>query len=248
MVDLFRAMSAAFHLPPAKAARYASEIRHDAEASGAAWSISWALWVNALIKLRQGEPHAALELAQQALRMQDSIADTWGPAWSLWLIALSLVQLGQYERAAQILGGAAAAQHLSQGDVNGLPTFLSLERYNEAIARRALGEDTFNSQVSYWRELGLGARQDVARIRELAYTAVPRTEPLPGDLTSREWEVAVLITEEGMTYKEVAEHLTLSDRTIEHYMGSIKAKLHVDKRQEVIAWVRNHRGHNRLPA
>jgi DNA-binding CsgD family transcriptional regulator len=241
MVDLFRAMAAAFHLPPAKAARYAAAIRQDAEAAGAAWSISWALWVNALIELRRGNPQAALELAQQALRTQDAIADTWGPAWSLWLIALILMQLGQHERAAQILGGAAAIQHLSQGDVTGLPTFLSLQRTHEAIARHVLGEDTFNAEVSYWRELGLGARRDVERIRELAYTAVPRTAPLPGELTSREWEVAVLIAEEGLTYHDIAKHLGLSGRTIEHYMRAIKSKLHVGKRQEVVAWVRNHR-------
>jgi non-specific serine/threonine protein kinase len=245
MVDLFRAMAAAFHLSPAKAAPYAAEILHDAEATGAAWSISWALWVNALVKLRQEKPHEALKLAQKALRIQESIADTWGPGWSLWLIALILVQLGQHERAAQILGGAAAAQHLSQGDVTGLPTFLSLQHTNEAIARHVLGEDMFNAEVSYWRELGLGTRKDVKKIRDLAKEAVLRIQRLPGDLSSREWEVAVLITEEGLTYKEVAEHLALSARTIEHYMKAIKTKLHVGKRQEVIAWVRNHRGHNR---
>jgi non-specific serine/threonine protein kinase len=240
MVDLFRGMCAAFHLPRATATHYAAQILHDARAAGAAWSISWALWVNGLVELRHGEPNTALELAQEALRTQDSIADTWGPVWSLWLIALCLVRLGEHERAAQTFGGAAAAAHLSQGDVNGLPTFLRLQRTHEAITGQALGEDNFNAHVSYWRELGLGSREDVRMIREMANRPAPGTAPvptMPGGLTEHQWEIALLVAE-GLTYKQIGNRIVLSPRTVEHTVDAIRAKLGAKNRDQVASWVR----------
>jgi two-component system NarL family response regulator len=60
-----------------------------------------------------------------------------------------------------------------------------------------------------------------------------RSEPL----TIREREVLVLIAQ-GLTYKEVAVRLYLSERTIKYHMGEIIARLHLENRAQVIEYAR----------
>ncbi len=52
-------------------------------------------------------------------------------------------------------------------------------------------------------------------------------------LTSREQEVLTLVAR-GFTYKEVAEQLCLSERTIKYHMGEIIARLHLENKAQVV--------------
>lgn len=52
-------------------------------------------------------------------------------------------------------------------------------------------------------------------------------------LTSREQEVLTLVAQ-GLTYKEVAAQLCLSERTIKYHMGEIIVRLHQRNRAQVI--------------
>jgi two-component system NarL family response regulator len=54
-------------------------------------------------------------------------------------------------------------------------------------------------------------------------------------LTPRQMEVLTLVAR-GMTYKEVAATLCLSERTVKYHMGEILKKLHLENRTQVIAW------------
>jgi DNA-binding CsgD family transcriptional regulator len=53
------------------------------------------------------------------------------------------------------------------------------------------------------------------------------------DLTSRQIECLLLLVK-GMTMKQIAFHLKLSVRTVEHYIESIKIKLNCDKKSDLI--------------
>jgi two-component system NarL family response regulator len=52
-------------------------------------------------------------------------------------------------------------------------------------------------------------------------------------LTSREQEVLTLVAR-GLTYKEVAQQLCLSERTIKYHMGEIIARLHLGNKAQVV--------------
>jgi len=54
-------------------------------------------------------------------------------------------------------------------------------------------------------------------------------------LTVRQREILVLVAR-GLTYKEVAATLHLSERTVKYHMGEILRKLHLENRSQVIAW------------
>lgn len=58
-------------------------------------------------------------------------------------------------------------------------------------------------------------------------------DPLPdGRLTEREWEVARLVAM-GMTNKEVARSMTISDTTVKTHLKHIFGKLHVTRRGQI---------------
>ena len=66
-------------------------------------------------------------------------------------------------------------------------------------------------------------------------------------LSEREHEVAALVLE-GLTYKQVAERLYLSAKTVEHHMARIRQRLGCADRQELLARLRSMIGGSTEPA
>jgi DNA-binding NarL/FixJ family response regulator len=60
-----------------------------------------------------------------------------------------------------------------------------------------------------------------------------------GPLSPREREVAVLIVS-GLSNREIAESLVISERTVEHHVSSILGKLGLDTRGQVGVWAVQH--------
>jgi DNA-binding NarL/FixJ family response regulator len=60
-----------------------------------------------------------------------------------------------------------------------------------------------------------------------------------GGLTERQTEVLRLVAE-GLTYHEVGERLSLSERTVRFHMSEIIARLHLYNRSQVLAYVGKH--------
>ena len=59
----------------------------------------------------------------------------------------------------------------------------------------------------------------------------------PGRLSAREKEVLELVAQ-GLTYKEVAAKLFLSERTIKFHMGQILDRLHLKNRSDAVEYAR----------
>ena len=55
------------------------------------------------------------------------------------------------------------------------------------------------------------------------------------ELTPRQQEILDLVSQ-GLIYKEVAQRLHLSEKTIKYHMGQILEKLHVENRAQAIAY------------
>lgn len=58
-------------------------------------------------------------------------------------------------------------------------------------------------------------------------------------MSSREWEVARLVAQ-GMSNKEIADALVISQRTAEGHVQKILVKLGFRSRTQVAAWVAGH--------
>jgi two-component system, NarL family, response regulator DevR len=76
------------------------------------------------------------------------------------------------------------------------------------------------------------------RIRRIASGTSENDEI--SQLTSQERKILLLVAE-GMTNKEIASEIFLSDKTVKNYVSSILAKLNLERRAQAAAFVAKHR-------
>ena len=74
---------------------------------------------------------------------------------------------------------------------------------------------------------------------EALIKAATEPPPLGHDLTARELEVLALLVE-GMSNRDIGEHLTISRSTVKHHVSSILAKLQAHSRAEATALAVQH--------
>jgi DNA-binding NarL/FixJ family response regulator len=75
-------------------------------------------------------------------------------------------------------------------------------------------------------------------------TSAPKIGPTPVALTRREREVATLVStfvSRGLTNRQIAKELYLSERTIENHISKILRKLELASKTEIAAWATEQR-------
>ncbi|MEV6238289.1 AAA family ATPase [Lentzea sp. NPDC051838] len=123
--------------------------------------------------------------------------------------------LGEYEDA--VVDLTAAKDEASQA---GAAAFAAEARWHLAAALRALGRDADTVQRAADRA-----------IRTLGMTAFTVAE-----LSSREHEVARLVTD-GLTNRQIATRLVISERTAQNHVQHILTKLGFSTRTQIAAWM-----------
>ncbi len=75
-----------------------------------------------------------------------------------------------------------------------------------------------------------------ALLKEFARQAEPvLTGAGEAALTPRQFEILQLVAQ-GLSYKEVADRLSLSEHTIKYHMGEVLQRLHLKNREQVVAY------------
>ncbi len=123
--------------------------------------------------------------------------------------------LGEVEQAVEELTSA-----VDEASWAGAPAFAAEARWYLASALRALGKDA-----------DAGQRAADRVIRALGMTAFTTTE-----LSSREHEVARLVTD-GLTNRQIAKRLVISERTAQNHVQHILTKLGFSTRSQIAAWM-----------
>jgi DNA-binding NarL/FixJ family response regulator len=98
---------------------------------------------------------------------------------------------------------------------------------------RALPPENFQAHAAI-TTLGELARQALNEARDLAVALEPSPLPAPHPFSPREREVLALAAR-GLTNKEIAYRLGLSERTIQFHMNSIFNKTNTNSRTEAVA-------------
>ncbi|MFI1031303.1 AfsR/SARP family transcriptional regulator [Streptomyces sp. NPDC020951] len=129
----------------------------EANAHGADWAHSWALWTMGFTELRHGDPHRAAGLFRDSLRRQRAIGDRWGPVWGVEAIAWAVAATGDHGRAARLIGAAGRLLRTTGVALTGLRPFHDVHIEAERLVRRALGERAYTAAFAE----GAGTRDPI---------------------------------------------------------------------------------------
>jgi predicted ATPase/DNA-binding NarL/FixJ family response regulator len=212
------------------------------ELHGALWSKAYALWLNAVYHWRRGEPDAALPLLHESLRMREPVADQVAAAFSLEVLAWCEAARRQWPRAATLLGASTSVlKHSGASTVYDV-----MHRFAHADVERevraALGEDAY--EHAYAEGAALSPEGAVG----LALAKRSRGKPSgdervvkdpQGGLTRRQAQIADLVAK-GMSNREIASALVISQRTAESHVEQIMVKLGFSSRTQIATWIAEH--------
>jgi non-specific serine/threonine protein kinase len=202
--------------------------------------VAMSLGVAGVSALEQDDPGRAAELFEEDLRLLRELRDKTGIVYGLLGMAGVAALRGQPARASRLWGASEVLR-----EVYGLPlTPMVRDHYDYegylAGARAGLSEAGFEAAWSEGRAMSPEQAIEYALGAEVPAPAEPGEETPDGEpldaLTPRQQEVALLATR-GLTNRQVAAKLTLSEHTVATHVREILKKLGLRSRTELAAWL-----------
>ena len=198
---------------------------------------SYALWVGGLSAWRRGDLHQAAVQEAESLRLKKSSGsdDRFGIGLCLEVLAWVNADQQLHRRAATLLG---AADTLCIDVGASITLHLFLVGYHDACERQtrdALGDAAFIDAFHHGRSLTYDDAIAYA-LKEPPQPSPTRREDASTPLTRRERQVADLIAQ-GLSNKDIAARLVISQRTAESHVEHILTKLGFTSRAHVAVWV-----------
>ncbi|MET9617855.1 ATP-binding protein [Kitasatospora indigofera] len=224
-----------------QAAAAAEEARAHCLNHGEQWFLSWALIALGFAELGRGRPAAAVDRGVEVLRIARGFSDVTGTGLATLILAGASVVRGENERGAVLLGitGRLGETAVLLGAI---AFYDNATKLFGKMARKGMGEDAFEAALARGRRFGIDRAVDYALGVPSEDDASAPSEPAPPGrdlVSSREWEVARLVAQ-GMSNKEIADALVISQRTAEGHVQKILVKLGFRSRTQVAAWVAGH--------
>jgi ATP/maltotriose-dependent transcriptional regulator MalT len=179
-----------------------------------------------------GDGDRATTLLGEALRVARQLDDRPAQFDLLTLLVWPAVRTGQARLAAQLLGAAGGVQAQAVAGLTG--PFEPLLATARQTVIDALGPPGFEAELAAGHRM---ARDDALRLAlgETPHPDVAADRATAGPLAPREVDVARLIGE-GLTNKQIAGRLFISDRTVATHVRNIMNKLGFDTRAQIAAW------------
>jgi DNA-binding NarL/FixJ family response regulator len=170
-----------------------------------------------------------------ALRIAQKIDDRVARFYALGGAGCCAASSGRPQLAAKLLGAAEKLRVEVGASVN--PMLASLLPPAEESAIAALGASTFAVQFEAGRRLSRDAAVRLALGESDAETTGGTSTRVEPDLLGkRETEVAGLVAE-GLTNKQIAQQLFISDNTVDSHIRHILNKLGMNSRAQIASWL-----------
>jgi DNA-binding CsgD family transcriptional regulator len=183
------------------------------------------------IALDAGELDSARARFSEGLTLSLELDDPSGVGFGLVGFASLAVAERRPERALRLLGAASAFARRS--DAAFVRVKETMTRASDA-ARAMLTEQAANTALAAGQGLTLDQAVEEALTVEVA-TPSSEGHARPSALTRRETEVAQWIAR-GLTNRQIAETLIISERTVDNHVANILGKLGFSARAQVAAW------------
>ena len=218
-----------------------------AKAHGPPGHLSYALWVAGLQSWIRGEMPRARTLILESLQIKRPYNDLFGAAVCFEVLAWVTSAEGDDERASRLLGCAQMLWRRNRTSLPDLGNIAGARQDCEQRLRSTLGQSAFSAASGDGADYTVEQAFDYA-LRTKADSLPPasriRTGPV---LTARQLEVAKLVAD-GMSNKDIATRLVISQRTAEAHVEHILTKLDFERRAQIAAWIRTQAEAARRPA
>jgi DNA-binding CsgD family transcriptional regulator len=213
-----------------------------ASAGGELWSTSYMHYTAGLALFQQGKLTQSAAEEYRALALKSELGDIMGIAHCLEVLAWLAARQERYDRSAWLLGAASELWRRTGRRVSGNPVLEEFHQLAAAAALAALGSDRY--AIRHGRgagypldELITAAANDADDLgRSAAERAAASAQAPRGPLTSREYEIALLVAA-GLSNREVAHQLMISKRTVDAHIEHIFIKLGVTSRVQLATWL-----------
>jgi predicted ATPase/DNA-binding CsgD family transcriptional regulator len=220
-----------------RAVGFAEQMRMLGESCGAEWTRSWGLIMLALVRWQQGDREEAAAPAREALPVLRLVHDSWGAGACLALLAWAAAASGRHRYAARLLGACETIKRRGGTPLAETGPFVAHHAHCESDALRALGDAAYTAAFNQ----GVHSTLDEAITHALGDRSPRRPTQSAGELlTRREEQIAALVAE-GLTNKDIATRLVISQRTAESHIEHILAKLGFTARAQIAGWVSGRR-------
>jgi DNA-binding CsgD family transcriptional regulator len=198
------------------------------------------------IVLVQGDYEGALPPLQEVLRLGWESDYKLAIQYSLYMLACVAASREQPMRAARLWGAVEGMEKAYGVQIS--PIALAQSNYEGrlSVARSQVAEDAWSEAWAEGKAMALERAVEYALSEEeehepAALVSVPDQQPSPTDepterLTPREQEVALLVAR-GLTNRQTAQELSISERTVENHIAKILKKQGFSSRARIAAWV-----------
>ncbi len=225
-----------------EAEKIAEECRRLSRDMGECWAATWALWVLGLIGWTRSDEILATAALREAIEIKRELGDWLGIPCCVEVLVWVLAESGEHRRAARLMGANRELWVPIGQPMFGFVTYLRAHENYTATLRGALGDAQFEAERTAGSHLSPDATVDYA-LGTPRQTRTAASSPL----TRREEQVARLVAE-GLTNREIAEHLVISPRTAEAHVENILTKLGYTSRAQIAAYVRAEHNPDSRPA
>ncbi|TCO35139.1 putative ATPase [Kribbella steppae] len=231
--------AATFFLTDPRVEEFSRQAYELADSRGAASSKAYALWTVGIVRWRDHDQYeSATHSFREAIRLWQPMNDHTGIAFCVQALSWCAGSDAPTERAARLMGASRAVWRSSGAHVDETTPYSQFDDRTEQRIRAAIGDAAFDeafqagAAYSFDQAVTLALGEETERDR----AAKPG---MAGRLTRREHQIAVLIGD-GLSNREIAARLVISQRTAETHVEHILSKLAFSSRTQVARWVAEH--------
>jgi predicted ATPase/DNA-binding CsgD family transcriptional regulator len=191
--------------------------------------------IEGMERWKLGELEAAAALITESIRLMHGLGDMYQVAMSVEALAWITMSGGEFARASRLMGGA---QRLFEE--TGTLVYPPWDQYHDACTRQGrtrLGDAQFDRLFQSGRQASTETLMSLALQEQAEQVPQPRAERAGiTALTRREQEIAGLVAQ-GLSNRDIASTLVISQRTAETHVEHILTKLGFTSRAQIAAWV-----------